>query len=179
MPLNLAEKQEIVDEMHGVASAALSTAVVDYRGLSVIDFTQLRKQGREAGVQLRVVRNTLARRAFKDTEAECLDESLTGPSLFAFSNEDPGACARLFRDFQKDYPDIKVKALAVGGVRYEADDLLKVASLPTKEEAIAQLLSVMKAPIGKLVQTLHAVPTKLVRTIVAIKESKESATSDS
>ena len=174
MPLNLAGKEAIVEEMHGVASTALSTVVADYRGLSVVEMTALRKQGRERGVHLRVVRNTLARRAFIGTDSECLEDSLTGPTLFGFCYEDPGAVARLFKDVSSTYPELEVKALAVGGVRYAAEELSKVASLPTKEEAIAQLMSVMKAPISKFVQTLNAVPTKLVRTVAAIKDKQAS-----
>lgn len=178
MPLNLSEKQSIVEEIHEVAKSALSTVVADYRGIGVVDFTELRKQGRERGVQLRVVRNSLAKRAFEGTQSECLDDSLVGPSLFGFSHEDPGAGAKLFRDFGQDFPELEVKALAVGGVRYEAADLAKVASLPTKEEAISQLMSVLQAPIAKFVQTLNAVPTKLVRTVAAIKD-RQVAEADS
>ena len=172
MPLSLAGKQAIVTQTHEVASTALATVVADFRGMSVLDLTQMRKQARESGVHLQVIRNSLAKRAFEGTDFACLNEVLSGPTLIGFSHEDPGAGARLFRDFGRGCPALEVKALAVGPELYEASDLAKVASLPTKEEAIAQLMSVLKAPITKLTQTLNAVPSKLVRTLVAIKDQK-------
>ena len=101
MPIGLEEKQAIVAEVHDVAGSALSAVVADYRGVSVDDMTTLRKSARDAGVQVKVVRNTLARRAFEGTELECLKDEILGPNIYAFSMEDPGAGARVFKDFAK------------------------------------------------------------------------------
>ena len=174
MPLSLAGKEAIVTEAREVAQAATSTVVADYRGMTVAELTELRKQARASGVKVTVIRNTLAKRAFEGTDYQCLDEVLNGPTMLGFSYEDPGASARLFRDYGRDCPALEVKALSLNGELYGAEDLAKVASLPTKEEALAQLLSVMKAPMTKLAQTLQAVPTKLVRTLVALRDQKNT-----
>ncbi len=173
MAIRLEDKKEIVAEVSEIASSALSAVVADYRGLSVEQMTVLRSQARDQGVYLRVVRNTLARRAVKGTEFECLVENLVGPTVLAFSKEDPGAAARLIKDFAKDNEDLEVKALAVGGQAYEAKDIDVLAKLPTYDQAISQLMSVIQAPITKLAQTLNEVPGKLVRTVAAVKTQKE------
>lgn len=175
MPLNLAAKEAIVEKTRETAQSAVSTVVADYRGMTVAEVTSLRKQAREKGIELTVIRNTLAKRAFEGTEYENLAEALRGPTMLGFSFEDPGAGARLFRDYIRECPELEVKALSLNGELYSGEDLLKVASLPTREEALAQLLSVMKAPVSKLAQTLHAVPTKLVRTLAALKDKKNTA----
>lgn len=172
MALSIESKQAIVDQTHEVAQSAVSAVVADFRGMSVTQMTEMRKQAREQGVHLQVIRNTLAKRAFEDTPFACLESALSGPTMLGFSEGDPGAGARLFRDYIRNDASLEVKALAINGELYGAEDLAKVASLPTKEEALAQLLSVMKAPVAKLVQTLNAVPSKLVRTLVAIKDQK-------
>lgn len=177
MPLSLAGKEAIVTEAHEVAQAATATVVADYRGMTVAELTELRKQARASGVKVTVIRNTLAKRAFEGTDYACLEEVLRGPTMLGFSYEDPGASARLFRDYRRECPALEVKALSLNGELYSAEHLAKVAALPTKEEAIAQLLSVMKAPVTKLAQTLQAVPTKLVRTLVALKDQKSASES--
>ena len=174
MPLSLAGKEAIVAEAHEVAQAATATVVADYRGMTVAELTELRKQARSSGVQVTVIRNTLAKRAFEGTDYACLDDVLRGPTMLGFSYEDPGASARLFRDYSRECPALEVKALSLNGELYGAENLAKVAALPTKEEALAQLLSVMKAPVAKLAQTLQAVPTKLVRTLVAVRDQKST-----
>lgn len=174
MPLTKEAKEAVVVETHEVAKTALSTVVADYRGMTVEEMTEFRKQARASNIQLKVIRNSLAKRAFQDTDYACLEESLAGPTLVGFSFEDPGAGARLFRDYGRQCPALEVKALAVNDELYAGSDLAKVASLPTREEVLAQLLSVMKAPIAKLTQTLNAVPSKLVRTLVAIKDQKSA-----
>ena len=173
MPLNLEDKRAIVASVNAVASEALSAVVADYRGLSVAQMTELRKKARETGVYLKVVRNTLAKRAVEGTEYECLNDSLVGPTVLAFSQEDPGAAARLIKDFAKDQDKLEVKALAVGGVAYGAQDIDVLAKLPTRDEALAQLLSVMQAPVAKFVRTLNEVPGKFVRTMAAVKDKKQ------
>lgn len=173
MPLNLEDKRAIVVSVNAAASEALSAVVADYRGLSVSDMTVLRQKARETGVYLKVVRNTLARRAVVGTEYECLNDALVGPTILTFSQADPGAAARLIKDFAKEHDALEVKALAVGGVAYEAKDIDVLAKLPTRDEALSQLLSVMQAPVAKFVRTLNAVPGKFVRTVAAVKDKKQ------
>ncbi|MFC0269025.1 50S ribosomal protein L10 [Kushneria aurantia] len=157
MPLGLEDKKAIVAEVSETAGQALSVVVADSRGVNVAAMTALRKQARENNVQLRVVRNTLARRALQGTSWECLNETFVGPSLLAFSLDHPGAGARLFRDFAREQPKFEVKALAYEGEYIEAANIDRLASLPTRDEAIAKLMSVMKeASAGKLVRTLAA-----------------------
>jgi len=175
VPLNLEDKQSIVAAVNSVASSALSAVVADYRGLTVSQMTNLRKQAREQGVFLKVVRNTLARRAVEGTEYECLKDSLVGPTVIAFSQADPGAAARLLKDFSKGNDKLQVKALSVGGKVYGAKDIDILATLPTKDQAISQLMSVIQGPVAKLARTLNEVPGKLVRTIAAIKDAKDAA----
>ena len=173
MALNLEQKKQVVAEVSEVAANALSAVAAEYHGLEVGQLTELRKQGREQGVYIRVVKNTLARRAVEGTEFECMQDSLVGPLMFAFSQENPGGAARLFKDFAKENDALKVKVVAVGGEAFGPDALERVASLPTREEALAQLLGTMQAPIAKLARTLNEVPGKLVRTVAAIKDQKE------
>lgn len=173
MPLNLEDKRAIVVSVNAAASEALSAVVADYRGLSVSDMTVLRQKARETGVYLKVVRNTLAKRAVEGTDYECLSDALVGPTILAFSQEDPGAAARLIKDFAKDHDALEVKALAVGGVAYGAKDIDVLAKLPTRDEALSQLLSVMQAPVAKFVRTLNEVPGKFVRTVAAVKDKKQ------
>lgn len=175
MALRLEDKQQIVAEVNEVASGALSAVVADYRGMTVDELTALRAKARETGVYLRVVRNTLAKRAVVGTEFECMDPALVGPSLFAFSLEDPGAAARLLKDAVKENDKLEVRGIALGGKLMDGGQLEAVAKLPTKDQAISMLMSVMNAPITKLAQTLDAVPTKLVRTVQAVKDQKEAA----
>ncbi len=173
MPLNLEDKRAIVVSVNAAASEALSAVVADYRGLSVAEMTNLRLKARETGVYLKVVRNTLAKRAVAGTDYECLTDALVGPTVLAFSQEDPGAAARLIKDFAKDHDALEVKALAIGGVAYDAKDIDILAKLPTRDEAIAQLMSVMQAPVAKFVRTLNEVPGKFVRTMAAVKDKKQ------
>ncbi|MCA6222165.1 MULTISPECIES: 50S ribosomal protein L10 [Photorhabdus] len=163
MALNLQDKQAIVAEVSEVAKGALSAVVADSRGVTVDKMTELRKAGREAGVYIRVVRNTLIRRAVEGTAYECLKEAFVGPTLIAFSNEHPGAAARLFKEFAKANPALEIKAAAFEGEFIPAANIDRLATLPTYEEAIARLMSTMK----------EAVAGKLVRTLAALRESRE------
>ncbi len=160
MALNLQDKKAIVAEVNEVAKGALSAVIADSRGVPVSAMTTLRKQARENGVYVRVVRNTLARRAVEGTDFECLQETLVGPTLIGFSNEHPGAAARLFKDFAKENKDFEIKAAAFEGAIANVEVL---ATLPTYDEAIAQLMMCMK----------EASAGKLVRTIAAIRDQKE------
>lgn len=175
MAIGLEEKKAIVAEVNETAASALSLVVADARGVTVSDMTALRQTARENQIMLRVVRNTLAKLAFEGTEYECINEALVGPSLFGFSMEDPGAAARLFKDFAKTNSKFEVKALAVSGQLMGAEQLDVLAKLPTRDQALSMLMSVMKAPTTKLVQTMSAVPSKLVRTLAAVRDQKEQA----
>ena len=175
MPLRLEDKKQIVAEVNEAAANALSAVLADYQGLTVGQMTDLRKQAREAGVYLRVVRNTLLKRAVEGTEYECINAALTGPTILAFSVEDPGSAARLIKDFAKDNSKLEVKALSIGGQLLPADQIDVLAKMPTKEQAISMLMSVMQAPVTKLARTINEVPGKLVRVIAAVRDQKQEA----
>ena len=175
MALRLEQKQAVVSEVHEAAGNALSAVLADYRGLTVGDLTDLRRRARESGVSLRVVRNSLLKRAVVGTEYECLNDAAVGPTLLAFSQEDPGAAARLLKKAAADFDALDVKAVSIGGHVYPAEDIDRVASLPTRDEAIAQLMAVMQAPVAKLARTLQEVPAKLARLLDAIREQKEQS----
>ncbi len=175
MPFNLEQKKAVVAEVSEVAGSALSAIAADYRGLSVADMTKLRVQARNNGVYLRVVRNTLARRAVAGTPFECMQDGMVGPLVLAFSQEDPGAAARVIGDFAKTNDKLQVKLVALGGKLLQPSDVSRLAKLPTKEQALAILMGVMKAPVEKLVRTLAEPHGKLVRTIAAIRDQKQAA----
>lgn len=175
MSLNLAEKKVVVDEVAEVAASAHSAIAAEYRGLSVGQMTTLRARARESGVYLRVIKNTLARRALEGTDFQCMQSSLVGPLILAFSREDPGAAARVIRDFAKGNEKLVVRVLAIGGQALPAAELDRLASMPTREEAISLLMACMRAPLDKFARTLNEVPGKLVRTIEAIRLQKEAS----
>ncbi|MEH6544488.1 MAG: 50S ribosomal protein L10 [Porticoccaceae bacterium] len=173
MALNLAGKQVIVADVNETASNAISLVVADARGVNVTDLTELREQARANNVNLRVVKNSLARRAFVGTEFECLQDALVGPSLFGFSMEDPGAAARLFKDFAKKNENFEVKVLSISGQMLSKEQLDVLATLPTLEQALGQLVSVMIAPVTKLVRTFNEVPSQVTRAVAAVGQQKE------
>lgn len=175
MALRLEEKQAIVAEVNQAANGALSAVVSDYRGLTVSQMTALRVKARASGVYLKVIRNTLARRAVEGTDYECLSRAFEGPTMLAFSQEDPGAAARLMKDYAKEHEALKVRALALGGVLYGAEDIDRLASLPTRDEALSLLMAVMLAPITKLARTFNDVPGRVVRVIAAVRDQKQEA----
>lgn len=175
MPIGLKEKQAIVAEVNETAQAALSAVMADYRGVTVDAMTQLRKSARESGVQVRVIRNTLAKRAFEGTELECMNEALTGPCVVAFAMEDPGASARLFKDFAKEQEAFEIKALSVGGKLLPAEQIDALAKLPTRDEALALLMAVMQAPVTKLVRTMNDIPGRVTRVVAAVRDQKQAA----
>ena len=172
MALSLADKKQIVSEVAAVAESAHSAVAAEYRGLTVEEMTDLRVKARQGGVYLRVVKNTLARRAFEGTEFECMSDQLVGPLVLAFSQEDPGSAARLIKDFAKEHSKLEVKVLAVGGEVLAASDLDRLASLPTRDQAISMLMAVMRAPLDKFARTLNEVPGKLLRTVAAVRDAK-------
>lgn len=175
MALNLESKKVIVDQVGTTASNALSLVIADARGVNVTDMTILREKAREQNIEIRVVRNTLAKLAFKGTDFECVSEVLTGPSLFGFSMEDPGAAARLFKEFAKDNDKFEVKALSISGQLLDNGQIDVLAKLPTLEQALGQLACVTLAPITKLVRTFNEVPTKVTRVVGAVRDKKQEA----
>ncbi len=164
MALNLGAKKVVVEEVSKFAATAHSAVAAEYRGLTVSQLTELRKTARETGVYLRVVKNTLAKRAIVGTEFECMQDSLVGPLLIAFSMEDPGSAARLINDFAKKHDKLITKVVSVGGLSYGASELSRLASLPTRDQGISLLMAIMKAPVEKL-----------ARTIAAVRDQKEAA----
>lgn len=174
MALKLEDKKVIVAEVNEAAGSALSAVVADYRGMEVGALTAMREKARAGKIYLRVVRNTLAKRAVAGTEFECLNDALVGPTLIGFSLEEPSAAAKLFKEIAKDNDKLNIRALAIGGTLLDGSQVDAVAKLPTKDEAIAMLMSVMKAPVSKFASTLNAVPSKLVRTIAAVGEAKKA-----
>jgi large subunit ribosomal protein L10 len=172
--LSLEQKKAVVAEVSEVAANAHSAIAAEYIGLSVDAMTGLRAKARESAVYMRVVKNTLARRALAGTEFECMAESLTGPLVYAFSQEDPGAAARVISDFVKSNDKLVVKLVSIGGKLLAPEDIKRLANMPTKDQAISMLMSVMKAPIEKFVRTLNEPHAKLVRTVAAIRDQKQS-----
>ncbi len=175
MAIRLEDKKQIVSEVNEAASSALSAVLADYRGITVADMTELRKQARDNKVFLQVVRNTLLKRAVADTDFECLSEAAVGPTILAFSQEDPGAAARVLKAFAKENDKLQVKALSIGGKLLPASQLDALASLPTYDQAVAQLMSVMQAPVTKLVRTFNEVPSKVTRAVAAVRDQKKEA----
>ena len=170
MPLNLEDKKSIVSEVSAVAADAHSAIAAEYHGLTVEEMTDLRTKARDGGVYLRVVKNTLARRALEGTEFECMKDGLVGPLLLAFSQEEPGAAARLVKDFAKEHERLVPRLVSFGGEMLDASDLDRLAKMPTRDQAISLLMAVMKAPVEKFVRTLNEVPGKLVRTVAAVRD---------
>ena len=169
------QKEAIVAEVAIIARNAQSAIAAEYRGLTVEQMTKLRHEARNAGVYLKVVKNTLARRALTDTGYACMSDSLRGPLVLAFSKEEPAAAARIVRDFAKDNEKLVVKALALNGKLLSPGDLLALATMPTRDEALSRLLAVMKAPVEKLARTIKAPADKLVRTMAALRDQKQAA----
>lgn len=173
MALSLEDKKTVVAEVKAVADEALSAVAAEYRGLSVGQMTELRVEARNAGVYMRVIKNTLARRAIEGTEFECMQETLSGPLLIAFAKDDPGASARVIKNFAKENDALKAVSLAIGGQLMEADQLDQLASLPTLDEARGMLVGMLAAPMSQLVRTLAEPSAMLARTMSA--RSSEAA----
>jgi large subunit ribosomal protein L10 len=167
MALRLEDKKALVAEVNAVAVDAVTAVAAEYRGLTVAEMTQLRKDARNAGVYLRVVKNTLARRAIAGTSFECMKDTLKGPLLIAFAKDDPGAAARIIKDFAKEHEALKAVSLSAGGQLLPSSDLAKLADLPTLGQARSMLLGVLMAPMSKLVRTLAEPSAMLARTLNA------------
>ena len=175
MALTLEAKKQIVSEVAEVAATAHSAIAADYSGISVGDMTALRAKAREDAVYLRVVKNNLAKLALADTDFACMNDGLSGPMILAFSQEDPGAAARVIKDFVKEQDKFEVKMIALGGELMEASQLDTLAKMPTRDQAIAILMGTMRAPVEKLARTMNEVPGKLVRCIAAVRDQKEAS----
>jgi len=175
MALNLEDKKALVAEVAEVAAHAQSVVAAEYRGLTVSQMTELRARARRQGVYMRVVKNTLARKALAGTTFESVGPKLKGPLMLAFSKDDPGAAARVVKDFAKGNEKLVATLVSLGGQVLPAAELDKIASLPTREQALSMLLGVLKAPIQKLVGTLAAPASQLARTLAAVRDQKQGA----
>ena len=172
MALRLEDKKALVKEVNAVAGDSVTAVAAEYRGLSVAEMTELRREARNAGVYMRVVKNTLARRAVEGTEFECMKESLKGPILLAFAKDDPGAAARVIKDFAKGHDALQAVSLSAGGQLLPASDLNTLANLPTLDQARAMLLGVLMAPMNQLARTLAEPAAMLARTMSARGEQE-------
>jgi large subunit ribosomal protein L10 len=173
MPLTLQQKQDVVSEVANVAAQAHSVIAAEYQGLTVGEITALRVKARESNVQMRVVKNTLAKRAFAGTDYECMQDALRGQMIYAFSMDEPGGAARVIKDYSQDNDKLVVKLVAFGGQLLDPSEIKRLASLPTYDQAISMLMAVMKAPVEKLARTMNEVPGKLTRTVAAIRDQKQ------
>ncbi|MGA8203922.1 MAG: 50S ribosomal protein L10 [Woeseiaceae bacterium] len=167
MALRLEDKKALVEEVNAVAGDSVTAVAAQYRGLTVAEMTELRKVARSSGVYMRVVKNTLARRAVKGTDFECMQDTLKGPILLAFAKDDPGAAARVIKDFAREHEALQAVSLSAGGQLLSASELDRLADLPTLDRARAMLLGVLIAPMGTLVRTLAEPPAMLARTLSA------------
>jgi len=173
--IRLEDKKQIVSEVNEAATGALSAVLADYRGVTVGDLTALRKAARENQVYLRVVRNTLLKKAVENTDFDCIKDALVGPTILAFSMEDPGAAARVLKGFAKENDKFEIKALSIGGKLLGADQIDALATLPTYDQAVSMLMSVMLAPVTKLARTFNEVPAKVTRCVAAVGDQKKEA----
>lgn len=175
MALKLEDKRVVVAEVSEVARNALSVVIANYQGINAVDMVKMRAEARKSGVYLRVIKNTLARRALSGTSFACAEPALKGSTLLAFSREDPGAAARLISKFAKENEKLVVKDVAVEGKLLGAQSIDKLAKMPNREQAIAILMGTLLAPITQLTRTIAEPTAKLVRTVAAIAESKKEA----
>ena len=174
MSLNLEQKKQVVDDVSAVVGNAQATVIAEYRGLTVEQMKTLRREAHENNVYVRVVKNTLLRRAVKDTDFSCLDEHLVGPLAFAAS-EDPVAVAKVINKYAKEYDAFDIKAGSMSGALLSDGEIKALAQLPSRDELLAKLMGTMQAPVAKFVQTLNEVPTKFVRGLAAVRDSKDAA----
>lgn len=174
MSLDIEQKKAVVSEVSEAISGAEAAILAEYHGLTVAEMTELRRKAREAGVYLRVVKNTLAKRAVEGSSFECLKDHMVGPLAFAAST-DPAAVAKVLDEFAKENDKLVIKTGAMGGVIISQAELKALAKLPGREELLAILMATMHAPIQKFVRTLNEVPASFVRTLGAIRDAKEAA----
>jgi large subunit ribosomal protein L10 len=174
MSLNLEQKKAVVAEVSEQFKGAQAALIAEYRGLTVAQVTELRKKARGSQIYLRVVKNTLARRAVVGSEFECLKDSFTGPLALAIS-KDPVSVAKVLSEFAKDNDKLVIRAGAMNGKLMSVQDVQALAKLPSREQLLATLVGTMQAPIAKFVRTLNEVPSKFVRTLAAVRDAKPAA----
>ena len=174
MALSKNEKEQIVKEVKEVASNATSLVISDARGLKVSELSQIRNEANQSGIHIQVIKNSLAKLAFEGTVFGCSDEVLIGPSLFAFSFEEPGAAAKLLKTYAKNFEDLEIKALVVEGQLLDGSQIDILAKLPSKDEAYGLIANVLQAPVGKFATLLNEVPSKLARVLSAVRDNKEA-----
>jgi large subunit ribosomal protein L10 len=172
LSLNLEQKQAVVSEVAGQLKGAQAVIVAEYRGLNVDRITQLRAKARQSGLYLRVLKNTLARRAVQGTPFEKLGGEMTGPLMYGIGT-DPVACAKVLAEFAKDNEHFVIKAGAMPNAMMSAKDVKALALLPSREELLAKLMGTMQAPVAKLARTMNEVPGKFVRTLAALRDQRE------
>lgn len=175
MALNLTQKKNVVAELAEVAGSAHSLVAAEYAGLTVAQLTQLRKKARNDGVFLRVAKNTLVSRAVEGTDYAVVKDALTGPLLYAFSKEDPGAAGRLIKEFAKANDKLKPRLVSMGGQMYPGSHVDVLASLPTRDQALSMLLSVMVQPATMLVRLLSEPASQVARVTNAVAQTKQAA----
>ena len=174
MGLNLTEKQAVVAEVSEQVAGAQAIVLAEYRGLEVGNLTNLRREARKSGVYLRVLKNTLARRAVKDTPFEGLADQMVGPLMYGISS-DPVNAAKVLSDFAKGNEKFVIKAGAMPNAVISAKEVAALAAMPSRDQLIATLMATMQAPVAQFVRTLNEVPTKFVRGLAAVREQKEKA----
>jgi len=172
--LNLEEKKAVVAEVSAQVAKAQAIVVAEYRGLEVGVMTELRAKARTAGVYLRVLKNTLARRAVKDTPFEKLADKMVGPLVYGISS-DPVATAKVLNEFAKANEQFVIKAGAMPNSVISAKEVTALANMPSRDQLLATLLGTMQAPVAKFVQTLNEVPARFVRTLAAVRDQKQKA----
>ena len=172
MPLNLEQKKDLVKEVSTILADADTILTADYRGLTAIQLGEFRKIARKPGIHIKIVKNNMLKMALKDSEYSSIVEKISGPQILATASDNPGEFAKLVKNFIDGNENIELKSLAYKGKELDLLEIKKLASLPTYEEAISMLMSIIQAPIQKLMATMVAVPTKMVRTLDAVKESK-------
>jgi large subunit ribosomal protein L10 len=173
--LNIEQKKTIVSEIAAIAANAPTAIAAEYRGLTVAEMTKLRQKAREEGIFLKVIRNTLAKRALAGTKFECMQDGLVGPLLFAFSNDEPGSAAKVIRDFAKSNDKLIVKLVSLDGKLFEVADIERIANIPSRDQARSMFLGLLQAPLAKFVRVLSEPEAKFLRLLSARREQQEAA----
>lgn len=173
MNINREKKEQTVEKLREVSNKAVALIAVDYHGLSANDMNALRSKAREEDSTVYIVKNTLARRALQDTPYACVVDQLSGPMALIFANNEAPSAARLVKEFADKNENLEAKIVALSGELRDISEIKKLASLPTREQALAILLAVMKEPIAKLARVLVAPHSKLVRTVDAVRAQKQ------
>ena len=173
MALSLEEKKEIVADINQLANDSSSLVIADARGLNVAEANALRSEGYKSNVSFRVVKNTLVRLSLKGTSYENIDDDyFNGPTMLAFSYDEPGAAAKILKSFAKKNENLNIKGLSIDGKHFNGSEINKLATLPTFIEAISKFAGLLKAPLGKIASLMNEVPSKFARTVTAVKEQK-------